>query len=69
MQTNMTKRGVPQKKLNIEINGVRPNQTDQFRSLGGRVTEDCELECKIQSRLGSAGKVWNNISGLCKTSI
>lgn len=48
-------------KLDIEINGPWLNQSDQFKYLGGWVMEDSKLECELQSRLESAGWMWNNI--------
>lgn len=69
MQMNMIKtdvmrvsRGV-RGKLDTEINWVQLNQTDLFKYLSGWVTENSELECEIQSRLGSNERMWNNISG------
>lgn len=68
MKMNMTRTEVmwvsrgATRKLEIELNGVRLNLTDQFKSLGGWVMEDGKLECEIQSRLERVGSVWDNIA-------
>lgn len=50
------------RKLDTEINGVTLNHTDSLKYLCAWVTEDGKLEHETQSRSGSAGRVWYNIS-------
>lgn len=55
--------------MGMEFNGAQLNQTDQFKYLGSWVLEDGKLESEKRSQLGSAGKMWNDISGAVKAHL